>query len=157
MNVPIAIHVRRTYSLSWIISLTYGISACQACMLEGEPHLHQILNGDIQWDEVLPKSPLVNGEPDKGHNYFELKSDKEYNIVKLTMYPDGGIARCKLYGEIIKVCKALYHPIMMSYTPVAGQITLMPRHFKRQYHQMVSSKEAVSMVFTISVSCEAQS
>jgi allantoicase len=50
------------------------------------------------WKEVLPKSPLQPGS----QNFYEI-SDKEIcTHLRLNIYPDGGVARLKVYGEVFK-------------------------------------------------------
>ncbi|MCF6280092.1 MAG: allantoicase [Flavobacteriaceae bacterium] len=53
---------------------------------------------DLQWDEVLPKSPLDPGS----QHFFEITSDKVYTHLRLHIYPDGGVARFRVYGEVVK-------------------------------------------------------
>src|SRR5687767_3074110 len=53
---------------------------------------------NVNWKEVLPKSPLQPGS----QNFFEIKDYNQYNHVKLHIYPDGGVARMKVYGEVSK-------------------------------------------------------
>lgn len=53
---------------------------------------------ELEWDEILPKSPL---EPGRQH-FFEIDSDKVYTHVRLHIYPDGGVARFRVYGEVFK-------------------------------------------------------
>jgi allantoicase len=65
-------------------------------------------NGDIeklQWKEILPKSPLQPGS----QNFYEVADlppgDAGKNIwthLRLNIYPDGGVARLKVYGEVYK-------------------------------------------------------
>jgi allantoicase len=52
----------------------------------------------IVWTEILPKSPLQPGS----QNFFEIEDRKIYTHLKLHIYPDGGIARLKVYGEVFK-------------------------------------------------------
>ena len=52
----------------------------------------------ILWEEVLPKSPLDAGS----QNFYQCNSDKIYSHVRLHIYPDGGVARLKVYGEVYK-------------------------------------------------------
>ncbi|KAG0211720.1 Allantoicase [Mortierella sp. GBA30] len=55
------------------------------------------VNEKYEWKEILPKIPL-NGN---SHHYYGLKaSDATYNHIKLNMYPDGGIARLRVYGNV---------------------------------------------------------
>jgi allantoicase len=50
------------------------------------------------WTEVLPKAPLDAGS----QNFYECKSKEIFTHVKLHIYPDGGVARFRVYGEVIK-------------------------------------------------------
>ena len=51
-----------------------------------------------EWTEVLPKSPLQPGS----QNLFEIRDKNIYTHLKLNIYPDGGVARLKVYGEVFK-------------------------------------------------------
>ncbi|KAI8993038.1 allantoicase [Trametes punicea] len=51
---------------------------------------------DSRWEQVLPK---VNLGPDSRH-LFTVPPSKGVNYVKLNMYPDGGIARFRVYGLV---------------------------------------------------------
>jgi allantoicase len=72
-------------------------ASVDGAFLETEPRKDELVN--IQWTEILPKSQLQNGEPGKGHNYFEIQNDKIWTHVRLHMYPDGGIARFRVFGK----------------------------------------------------------
>ena len=48
------------------------------------------------WKEILPKSPLEPGS----HNYFEMDHAKHWTHLRLNIFPDGGVARFKVYGEV---------------------------------------------------------
>ncbi|MEK7226186.1 MAG: allantoicase [Bacteroidota bacterium] len=50
------------------------------------------------WKEMLPKSPLQPGS----QNFFELTDNNIYTHLRLNIYPDGGVARLKVYGEVFK-------------------------------------------------------
>jgi allantoicase len=52
----------------------------------------------INWTEILPKSALNPGS----HNFYECKSKEIYTHLRLNIYPDGGVARLKVYGEVHK-------------------------------------------------------
>lgn len=52
----------------------------------------------LEWEEILTKSPLDPGS----QNFFECNSDKIYSHIRLHIYPDGGVARLKVYGEVYK-------------------------------------------------------
>jgi allantoicase len=60
-----------------------------------------ISSGDIdkaQWTEILEKSPLQPGS----QNLYEIEDRNIYTHLKLHIYPDGGVARLKVYGEVHK-------------------------------------------------------
>lgn len=53
---------------------------------------------NIEWKELLPKSPLRPGF----QNFYEITDHNIYNHLRLNIYPDGGVARLKVYGEVFK-------------------------------------------------------
>ena len=53
---------------------------------------------DIAWKEILPKSHLDAGS----QNFYESNCDEIYTHLRLHIYPDGGVARLRVYGEVFK-------------------------------------------------------
>ena len=51
-----------------------------------------------EWKGILPKSPLLPG----AQNFYEINDQNIYTHLKLHIYPDGGVARLKVYGELYK-------------------------------------------------------
>jgi allantoicase len=64
--------------------------ACvQAALIEnGDP------DEDTTWTQILEKSSLESNS----QNFFEINDDNRYSHLRLNIYPDGGIARLKVYG-----------------------------------------------------------
>ena len=52
----------------------------------------------LSWKEILPKSHL---DADS-QNFYESNSDAIYTHLRLHIYPDGGVARLRVYGEVFK-------------------------------------------------------
>jgi allantoicase len=52
----------------------------------------------IQWKEILPKSPLDPGS----QNFYAITDHTIYSHLRLNIYPDGGVARLRVYGEVFK-------------------------------------------------------
>ena len=52
----------------------------------------------IQWKEILPISPLDAGS----QNFYKSYSDEIFTHIRLHIYPDGGVARLRVYGEVFK-------------------------------------------------------
>ncbi len=64
-------------------------------------HLESTDNVDfdkVEWKEILVKSPLNAGS----QNFYEINDSNIYTHLKLHIYPDGGVARLKVYGEVFK-------------------------------------------------------
>lgn len=72
-------------------------ASIEACYAPGisDP---RVLDGEkTVWKEILTKSPLNPGS----QNLFEIQEAGLYTHVKLHIYPDGGVARFRVYGEVI--------------------------------------------------------
>lgn len=52
----------------------------------------------ISWKEILPKSHLDAGS----QNFYESNSNEIFTHIRLHIYPDGGVARLRVYGEVFK-------------------------------------------------------
>ncbi|KAA2253637.1 allantoicase [Solihabitans fulvus] len=65
----------------------------EACAVDGYPSGEELAEAD--WETVVPKASLRGGEK----HYFDVTSDRRYTHVRLTIYPDGGVARLRVYGE----------------------------------------------------------
>ena len=63
--------------------------------IEGCYNFHRSLK-NITWTNILKKKKL---NPNKKH-FFKSDSNKTFNFVRLNIFPDGGIARLKLFGNI---------------------------------------------------------
>ena len=53
---------------------------------------------NLAWKEILPKSHLDAGS----QNFYECESNEIYTHLRLHIYPDGGVARFRVYGEVFK-------------------------------------------------------
>ena len=51
---------------------------------------------DATWTELLPATPLSGDE----HNLFPIADGSSWQYLRLNLFPDGGIARFRAYGEI---------------------------------------------------------
>ncbi|KAI8846227.1 galactose-binding domain-like protein [Chytridium lagenaria] len=52
--------------------------------------------------EILAISALRPGYPDQRHNYFKVSSEKPWTHLRINYYPDGGVARLRVYGDVEK-------------------------------------------------------
>ncbi|TFK25169.1 allantoicase [Coprinopsis marcescibilis] len=72
--------------------------ACSIEVLDGVPTENPKVD-DAGWTEVLPKTDLG---PNARH-LFKVPRTEPVNFVKLKMFPDGGIARFRVYGDVSPV------------------------------------------------------
>ncbi len=56
----------------------------------------QLTAQDADWDELLPRTPL---RPDARHE-FEVKGGGPVTHARLNIFPDGGVARLRLFGTV---------------------------------------------------------
>jgi allantoicase len=68
-----------------------------AATVEGQPGLEQLLSSEVNWREVLPASQL-NGD---SQNLFPVELDERFTHLRFKIYPDGGVARLRVYGEVV--------------------------------------------------------
>jgi allantoicase len=52
----------------------------------------------FSWKEILPKSALQPGS----RNFYEIKVADVFTHLRLNIYPDGGVARLKVYGDVYR-------------------------------------------------------
>jgi allantoicase len=52
----------------------------------------------VEWKEILTQSHLDPGS----QNFYECQDEAIYTHLRLHIYPDGGVARFRVYGEVFK-------------------------------------------------------
>lgn len=67
----------------------------EACTADGQPDIAQLL--DAEWSEILPMSPLKGDSQNK----FEIGHGKRVTHLRFKIYPDGGVARLRVYGNVL--------------------------------------------------------
>jgi allantoicase len=75
-----------------------SIEACAiAGKLSSKAEMSALLSPRAQWHELLPKTSLTGDS----QNLFEISSTERYTHVRLNIYPDGGVARLRVHGEVL--------------------------------------------------------
>jgi allantoicase len=64
-------------------------ASLQACLSQDDPDEH------TAWSDILPARSL-NGN---AHHFIELTDDRSWTHLRLNIYPDGGVARFRVYGQ----------------------------------------------------------
>jgi allantoicase len=52
---------------------------------------------DVDWVPLVPKSPLKGDS----RNLFAVEDRRRFTHVRLTIHPDGGVARLRVHGEVV--------------------------------------------------------
>lgn len=73
--------------------------SADACSVSGYPAFEQIA-GDpeaVTWQEIVPRV-LVTGD---ARHAFKVSSGRRFTHVRLNIFPDGGVARLHVHGEVV--------------------------------------------------------
>jgi allantoicase len=69
----------------------------EACSTRAESDVETLLGDATNWIEILPKSDLKGDS----ENLFAIDSAFAFTHVRLHIYPDGGVARLRVHGEVV--------------------------------------------------------
>jgi allantoicase len=69
----------------------------EACAVDGQPDVEQLLSEAVEWAEVLPRSQLRGDS----QNPFPVDHFSRVTHLRFKIYPDGGVARLRVYGEVV--------------------------------------------------------
>ncbi len=65
--------------------------------LEGQPDARTLTASSTPWVEILPKAPLQGDS----ENRFAIRYPGRVTHLRFKIYPDGGVARLRAYGEVV--------------------------------------------------------
>jgi allantoicase len=66
-----------------------------AASIEGAHVADGSPNQSTQWTEIVPSTTLQGNH----HHYLEVKAEQPFTHLRVNIYPDGGIARLRVYGQ----------------------------------------------------------
>jgi allantoicase len=69
----------------------------EACGYEGYPSPAELAAPSACWETVVANAALTGDS----HNIFAVTDRRRFTHVRLSAYPDGGIARLRVHGEIV--------------------------------------------------------
>ena len=75
----------------------------ESCTVDGDPGVSQLESPATKWNTLLPKSPLLGDSK----NPFPVTPPGRITHLRLKIYPDGGVARLRVHGEVIPDWPAL--------------------------------------------------
>jgi allantoicase len=68
----------------------------EACTVDGDPSLAQLEDHATEWNKLLPHSPLSGDS----QNLFPIAPSSRVTHVRFKIFPDGGVARLRVHGEV---------------------------------------------------------
>jgi allantoicase len=72
-------------------------ASIDACSIDNSPSLDRVTGGEVRWESLLPKSELKGDT----QNFFETKGDKRFTHLRFSIFPDGGVARLRVHGQVV--------------------------------------------------------
>jgi allantoicase len=75
----------------------------EACVAPPNAEAEELTNDESRWAELLPQSRLEGDS----QNPFAVDSDARVTHLRFRIYPDGGVARLRVYGEVLPDWEAI--------------------------------------------------
>jgi allantoicase len=69
----------------------------ERCAVDGDPSAEKLANEAVRWNTLLPISALAGDT----QNCFAIISSSRATHLRFKIYPDGGVARLRVHGEVI--------------------------------------------------------
>ena len=72
-------------------------ASIEACAVDGDIHGDRMVRDDVAWSALLAKSALQGDAV----NPFKIDSAERVTHLRLNIFPDGGVARLRVHGEVV--------------------------------------------------------
>jgi len=73
----------------------------EACAVEGYPSAAEL--SEMDWEMIAPRAPITGDS----QNFIPIAEERRFTHVRVSMHPDGGIARLRVHGESVPDPKLL--------------------------------------------------
>jgi allantoicase len=116
----------------------------EACAIDGQPDLEKLLGAETEWIEILPQSELQGDS----QNLFKITYDGRVTHLRLKIYPDGGVARLRVYGEVAPDWEALQRrrsELDLAAAEHGGTVLAASDMFFGHRHNLIMPGRAVDM------------
>jgi allantoicase len=116
----------------------------EACRLKGQPTIDELTNETLEWTEILPVSPLQGDS----QNHFAIHNDQKFTHLRFKIYPDGGVARLRVYGEVVpdwERLKRLGGPVDLAAAEHGGLVLSCSDMFFGHRHNLIMPGRAANM------------
>jgi allantoicase len=72
-------------------------ASVEGCAFDGYPSPSELCADDVEWLELVPRT-LLRGDAE---NRVCVHCDRRITHVRLRIYPDGGVARLRVFGDVV--------------------------------------------------------
>jgi allantoicase len=72
-------------------------ASLEACAADAATSIETLLASAKSWTEILPETALIGDS----QNRFHITSPERFTHLRFKIYPDGGVARLRVYGEVL--------------------------------------------------------
>jgi len=113
----------------------------EACAAEGYPSADELLAAGQAWATIVPRSPLAGDS----ENRFAVTDPHRFTHLRLTIYPDGGVARLRAEGEVVPDPRLLDGPLDLAALENGGTVADASDRFYSPPENMISPGRAAVM------------
>lgn len=121
----------------------------ESCSLEGAvvsgyPQPDELVSDQIAWTEILPRTKL-KGDTE---NRFPIASRERFTHVRLHIYPDGGVARLRVLGEVLAEPRWMGRPgstVDLAAVEHGGVVVACNDMFFGSRHNLITPNRALDM------------
>ncbi len=109
-------------------------AACslEACGLEREATAEELAGESIPWTEILSRRDLLGDAA----NRFAIECERRFTHVRLNIFPDGGVARLRLFGEPLPRWPELPPRLDLAALPHGGRVVAVSDRFFGPPHKL---------------------
>src|SRR2546430_1962473 len=72
----------------------------EACVSAGLPTAEELTSEAVEWTEILPQVSL-SGDSQNAFAVEGVETEERFTHLRFKIYPDGGVARLRVYGEAV--------------------------------------------------------
>ncbi len=119
-------------------------ASIEACSARAAASTEELLGRDTRWVDILPRSPL-RGD---ARNLFAIDSPHRFTHLRLNIFPDGGVARLRVHGEVVPDARrigASGSTLDVAALENGGQVTSCSDMFFGVRHNLVMPGRAANM------------
>ncbi|HXM33942.1 MAG TPA: allantoicase [Pyrinomonadaceae bacterium] len=116
----------------------------EACTIDGQPEVAELISEMPHWIEILPAAQLKGD----AQNPFPIENNQRFTHLRFRIYPDGGVARLRVYGEVVQDwhrLKQIGGEIDLAAVESGGLVLSCSDMFFGHRHNLIMPGRAVNM------------